>query len=245
MPGVAVSDRVGNLPINSNAQNIADPGALLGSLVSGNDNYWGGGEYVLCRATSALVQFALVVLTASFDATTKKWRHDAAPCPNTANLGQALGVAMTKCSAADQYVWAKIAGVVPINSNAAVAADSAFGIGAAGQAGANSAGKQVLGGRIIGASSTTVVKTLCRADAGSLRLFVPDSEGLFVGCYLSGTGIAAGSTVAAISPDGTEITLSAVTTARVSGTVTGTYNNGTVYYNIAHINRPRAQGAIT
>jgi glycerol uptake facilitator-like aquaporin len=62
---------------------------------------------------------------------------------------------------------------------------------------------------------------------------------------LSGTGIAAGTTITDIDPSGTQVTLSAVTTAAVNGTVTATYNNGTIFYNVAHINNPIAQGAIT
>ena len=57
--------------------------------------------------------------------------------------------------------------------------------------------------------------------------------------------IAAGTTVSSIDPSGRFVTLSAVTTAAVAGTVTATYNNATVFYNVAHINRPFAQGAIT
>ncbi len=48
-----------------------------------------------------------------------------------------------------------------------------------------------------------------------------------------------------IDPSGTLVTLSVATTAAVNGTVTGTYNNATIFYNVAHLNRPFAQGAIT
>ena len=76
-------------------------------------------------------------------------------------------------------------------------------------------------------------------------LQVPNSDGWFVGAYLSGTGIAAATTVSSIDPSGRFVTLSVVTTAAVSGSVTATYNNATIFYNVAHLNRPFAQGAIT
>jgi hypothetical protein len=90
-----------------------------------------------------------------------------------------------------------------------------------------------------------VAKANCAAANASRRLVTPNADGWFIGAYLSGTGIAAGTTVVSIDPDNRTVTLSADTTAQVTGTVTATYNNATVYYNIVHINRPFAQGAIT
>ena len=58
MPGAAVSDRIGNTPINNSFQNADVQSAVLGTLVQANDPYWGGGEYVYCRSTAALAQFA-------------------------------------------------------------------------------------------------------------------------------------------------------------------------------------------
>lgn len=243
MSGAAVkTGQVGNLPINSNYSNETAQKAVLGSRVFADDPYWGGGEFVYCRATAALVQFALVILTASFDSTNKKWLFDATPCPNTANLGIAVGVAMTKCSAAGEFCWVKVAGITPINGTASVAAGTAFGITAAGQVGAVADGKQICGARVVAAATTTVAKTLCVAHSGSTKLRVPNADGWFVGAYLSGTGIDSGTTVAAISPDGTEVTLSTATTAKVSGTVTATYNNSTVFYNVVNLNHAFAQG---
>lgn len=244
MPGGASSNRVGHKPLTSNFANETVQSGILGNRVIAEDPYWGGGEFVYCRATAALVQFALVILTASFDSTNKRWLFNATPCPNTANLGQAVGVAMTKCSAAGEFVWVKVSGITPVNGTASVAADTAFGITAAGQIGAVANGKQICGARVVAAATTTVAKTLCVADSGSLTLQVPNSDGWFVGAYLSGTGIDTGCTVAAISPDGRFVTLSTATTAKVSGTVTATYNNSTVFYNVVCMNNPFAQGQV-
>src|SRR5574343_241490 len=93
-----------------------------------------------------------------------------------------------------------IARVTPVNCSANVAADTTFGITAAGQAGANSAGKQILNGRVMAPATTTVAKANSVAANASNMLQVTNSDGWFVGVYLSGTGIAAGTTVTSIDP---------------------------------------------
>lgn len=224
--------------------NLADATSRMqpGTLVSAVDPYWGAGEFMYVKAGGAIRQYGLVVLTPA--PASGAYVFTATEVPNTANLGRSLGVAMTAMDSGD-FGWICVGGVVPVNSSAAVAADTTFGIAAAGQGGANSAGKQVLNARVVGASTATVAKANCTANSGSTKLNISGSDGWFAGIYLSGTGIAASTTVTDISPDGTQVTLSLATTAAVNGTVTGTYNNATVFYNIAHINRPFAQGAIT
>jgi len=213
-----------------------------GLIVDAVDPFWGGGEFIYVKANGSIRQYGLIVITQTI--ASGQVVYNATEVPNTANLGRTVAVAMVSASSG-QFFWACIGGVVPVNCNASVAADTTFGIAAAGQGGANSAGKQVLNARVVLAAAQTVAKTGCTANSGSTRLQVPSADGWFAGIYLSGTGIAAGTTVTDIDPSGTVATLSAATTAAVNGTVTGTYNNATVYYNIAHINRPFAQGAIT
>jgi hypothetical protein len=214
---------------------------LPGIMYDAIHPYWGGGEFVYCKANGSIRQFGLVVLTQTF--ANNQVVYNATEVPNTANLGRMVGVAMVSASSG-QFFWVCVTGVVPVNCNASVAADTTFGIAAAGQGGANGAGKQILNARIVVAASQTVAKTGV-ANNNSLQLIVNDSSGFFAGAFLSGTGIAAGTTIVDIDPSGTVITLSAATTAAVNGTVTATYNNATIFYNIAHINRPFAQGAIT
>lgn len=206
------------------------------------DPYWGSIEALYVRANGTIRQGGLVVLTQTLVA--GRWRWDATEVPNTANLGRPVYVAMTPMTVG-QFGWVSNMGIIPVNCNAALGADTTFGIAAAGQGGTNSAGKQVLNARIIAAAGTTVAKAGCTANAASNQLRISGPDGWFIGVYLSGTGIAAGTTVTDISPDGQTVTLSAVTTAAVNGTVTASYNNGTVFYNVAHIDHPLAQGAIT
>ena len=215
-----------------------------GQLLTATDNYWGTGEFIYGRANGAIRAFGLCVMTPVFDSTLGGYRWDFTEVPNTANLGRAVAVAPMALSAG-QYTWFQVTGITPLNCTASVAADTTFGIVAAGQGGANSAGKQVLNARVLAPATTTVIKQNATAASGSTVLQVPNTDGWFVGAYLSGTGIAAGTTVVSIDASQRFVTLSAATTAAVAGAVTATYNNATVFYNVVHLNRPFAQGAIT
>lgn len=216
----------------------------LGQIVTGVDAFFGGGEFVYCIATGTIGALGLVTVTAGYSSTLKQWIWRATPCPDTANLGQSVGVATTS-AAENDYLFVQIAGITPVNCDANVADNNPIGVAATGQGGALTAGKQILNCRTCGASSTTVAKTNCTNLKGSLELTVQDSHGWFIGCYLSGTGVASGATVADISPDGKTVTMSAVSTAAITGTVTGTYNNSTIFYNLVMINRPFLQGQIS
>lgn len=212
-----------------------------GLIIDAVDNYFGGGSFVYGKANGTISMAALCTVTPVI--TSGKYETVMQEVPNTANLGRSLVVAMTSMTDG-QFGWFCVSGIVPVKCNASVAADTTFGIAAAGQGGANSAGKQVLGGRVAIAATQTVAKAGV-ANNASNKLTVSGADGWFIGAYLSGTGIAAGTTVTDIDPSGTQVTLSANTTAAVNGTVTATYNNATIFYNVAHINNPIAQGAIT
>lgn len=212
-----------------------------GQLFDVQHPYWGGMRVIYAKAGGSIRQFGLCVLTPVI--TSGQAVYSATEVPNTANLARSLCVALTSMTSG-QFGFFVISGLVPINCSASVAADTSFGIAAAGQGGAVAAGKQVLGGRVTIAAAATVVKAGCTGKVGSTQLIIPSADGWFCGIYLSGTGIAAGCTVTDIDPSGKIVTLSAALTA-APGSVTGTYNNATVYYNVAHINNPIAQGAIT
>lgn len=252
MPGFATFDLVGAQPLTSfwnldtvpPGGDLAQPRLQPGQVLSGADLYWGGGEFMYVKAGGSIRQFGLCVILPTFNSTLQQWEYVATEVPNTANLGRTLGVAMRNATV-NQYLWLQIAGVTPVNCSASVAADTTFGITAAGQGGANSAGKQILNARVVAAGSTTVVKAGCFAPNGSTILNVPNCDGWFPGIYLSGTGIQAGTTATNIDINARTVTLSLATNATVNGSITGTYNNATIFYNVAHINRPLAQGAIT
>lgn len=213
-----------------------------GLHVDAVSTFWGGGEFVYGRASAGIRQFGLAVCTPSI--TGGAIRHNFAEVPNTANLTQSLYIAVTAMNEGD-WGWFMQSGCLPVNCNASVTANTTFGIAAAGQGGANSAGKQVLGGRIALAATTTVAKANCTGLAGQNVITVPDAAGWFIGAYLSGTGVGSGAKITSISSDERSVVVDVNNSAAVTGTVTATYNNSTIYYNVAYIDRPNAQGAIT
>lgn len=237
-------------PINQTYAQDTTLDENMGTLVPAVDPYYGGGEFVFAFFSAITPEKALVALTPTFDSTNNRWRINATAVANTANLGQSLGVAVMPATAAGTYGWVQVHGITPVACNAAVAADTSFGIAAAGQGGAVAAGKQVLNARIVGASGTTIVKVSAGGVngvgvTGDNRIQLNNTDGLFVGGYVAGTGIAAGAKITAIDVAEQLITVSANHTATVTGNVTMTPNNGTIFYNTAFLNRPFAQGAIT
>lgn len=212
-----------------------------GLIVPAVDDYWGGAEVMYLYAAGSIRQGGMCVVTPT--AQTGGLRFEASEIPNTANLGRSVCFAMTSMTVG-QWGWFMVSGMMPINCQASVAADTSFGVAAAGQGGANSAGKQILSARSILAAAATVVKA-ATGNVGSKVINVNGDAGWFIGAYLSGTGIAAATVIVDIDPSGTAVTINnALTTAWIGGNVTATYNNATVYYNVACFNRPFAQGRI-
>jgi hypothetical protein len=242
MPYASLSGPVGNPQVANFGLPDTTARAVPGLQADFVDNYWGGAEMVYVQANGTIRVGALVALNPAL--TSGRYQFMATEVTNTTLMGRPVYVAMVPMTVG-QFGWVAATGLVPVLCNATVAADTTFSIVAAGQGGALAASKQVVNARVISPATTTVAKTGCVANSGSTRLSIPSADGWFIGAYLSGTGIAALTIVSDIDPSGTQVTLSVATTAAVNGTVTATYNNATIFYNIAHINRPFAQGAIT
>lgn len=162
--------------------------------------------------------------------------------PSTANQGFPFVVARQVMGAANNWGWYQFEGVCPLQVSASVAQGTAIGIGtSAGKAGTNTAGKQLLGVRVLEASTFAITK-LGITTNGDKRLFLTNVDGLFVGLAVSGTGVAASSTIAGIDPSRRFITLNNALTASGGGvTITFTYTG----FVLAHLVAPFAQGAIT
>ena len=220
----------------------------VGSIRTFNDPFWGGLECIrLSIPVSTVVQVGqLSTITNTFGFVS---------VPNTTLLGQSVafaGVNIPSNATFVQYAWFVIAGRYPVYAGASVAADTAFGITAAGQTGAVAAGKQILNARVQAAATTTVIKANTSTQNGSSLLKVSNSDGWFVGVALTGTGIPASTSVGAIDPTGTVVSMvqTGTTTAQLATatgavSVTGTYNDATKFWNVATFNRPTAQGQIT
>lgn len=213
----------------------------LGATITVVDPYYGGQE---------LIYLAVPVSTALKVGHAVTWdiNNNIVALPNTANQGVPVALALNAVASDAsnvQYSWFVIEGQTLAWSNASVAAAALIGVVAAGQLGANSAGKEILNVRVAAAATTTVAKANTNTQSGSTLLRVLNTDGWFVGIALSGTGIAASTTVTAIDPDNRTVTMNNAATATGSVTVTGTRNDATNFYNVVTIDRPFAQGAIT
>lgn len=212
----------------------------LGETLNAVDPYWGLGEFIYLKSNDAVLKGSLVM----WDET-----YQAALLPNTANQGFPFAVAMAP-AASGTYFWAQLSGRCVYKTNATVAADAAIGIGAAGIAGTNTAGKQMLNTRNrVSATGTVSFTNTQTVNGTNVITVVKGYDGAFLGMALSGTGIPASTVVAGLDPDGKRIyTGSAIgtfgdknSTATGLITMTGTYTG----YGSGMISRPFCQGAIT
>lgn len=215
----------------------------LGTIVQANDPYYGGQELIyLQMPTSTAYKVGHIVTWGATAATP----FLASAVANTANLGRVLGFMLNAVasSTSTQYAWAVIGGTCPVYSDASVAADTALGITAAGQAGAIANGKQILNARVVVAATGTVAKTGLTRN-GSKVITFGNVDGFFVGQALTGTGVGSSALISAIDPDNRTVTASVVSTATGSVTVTATNNDSTSYWNTVVCNRPFAQGQVS
>lgn len=237
-----------------NGPGSVPPAMPNGCIVPGYDNYWGGVEFQYVQAQTTIAPWTpCTILPALVGG---RFQFVASAVANTANQSRPLGIAIA-AMAAGQYGWVAVSGLVPVLSTASVAANTSLGITGAGTLGASSAGKEIE--NLIGVlpATTTVVKNNATLVSGSpIIQFTGNNtiDGLFIGCALSGTGIPANAVVQSIDPDGRRVTMStgpgvagATLNATASGgvAITGTYNDGTNFYNIVQLNRPFCQGRIT
>jgi hypothetical protein len=237
---------------------FAGPGSApnfmpAGVIVPGYDNYWGGVEFMYVQANGAIPVWQLVQIIPAV--VSGRIQFQATVLANAANQVRPVGVAI-QTMAATQFGWVAVGGLVPVSCTATVAANTPFGIAAAGQGGADSAGKEIENAVVILPATTTVTKNATLVANSPIVQITGNNtiDGLFVGCAVSGTGIPAATVVGALDPDGRRFTMTAgpgAGGANVNATagggivLTGTYNDGTNFYNIAHLNRPFAQGRIT
>jgi len=233
---------VKNLSMAAAASDTQEHG--LGETVIGEHPYWGSAKFVYGRYMAAISRLGVAVLDPTYNTGEARYRIGWNPVPNTANTGKCVGIAMANGSGG-QFGWFMVEGVVPAQSSASVAADTACGVTAAGQIGAISNGKQILRARVIRAATTTVTTTGHTAIVGTTRIQVKDTTGFFPGVFLSGTGIASGCTVTDVSPDSKVLTISAATTAAMAGTLTATYNDGTTFFNVLQLNNAFVQGQVS
>lgn len=225
LSGILGHQAAGDMMIPDTTQKVA-----LGTVIDFMDPYYGFQRLVYAKAAAAQETGSLVYFDNSWVAT---------DIANTANLGHPIAVAKAAMGA-NTYGWYVTEGLAPWSASASVAAGVAFGITAAGQCGANSAGKQILGARVAVASTGTFTRTIT-TSSGSTTMRATSTDGFFVGLAISGTGVAASSTIATIDSDGVTFTTNNAATA--TGTVTGTLTY--TGFLLVYTNGAFGQGAIT
>jgi len=220
-----------------------------GELTMAEDPAWGPGELIFARAGGAVPLAQICALIQVWDATNLTIQQNMTPVPNTANLGKALYVYVGNTAlTTGQYGWFMMSGTYPVSCTATVAADTALGIAAAGQGGAITAGKQILNARSVIAATQTVVSASvgsAYSQSGALTIQVRNTQGFFPGVYLSGTGVGAAAICSFVDPIRGLLGTTVANSANVTGNVTATYNNATIFYNVVSMNRMFAQGQIT
>lgn len=236
---------IGNWPIGN--FNVPDTTQRhpLGTVVTVADPYWGGREliylsYSFTNGTALQVGAVLAYdVAASFVSTL---------VANTANLGKSVAFSLdgilSTAATGTYYIWAVISGQCPVWSSASIAANTALGIVAAGQAGAIANGKEINNARVTLPATTTVVKANTGTTNGNKNLLVPNADGWFIGCSISGTGITT-SLVTSIDPNNRLVTVASNSSASGAVSATATYNDATNFFNVVTCDRPFAQGAIT
>lgn len=134
-----------------------------------------------------------------------------------------------------QYAWFGVTGTSPVWALAATAITDKMHISASAGAAFVTAttGRLLIGLNPIIASTGTVIKSNVGIVSGSPNLAVSDSDGLFIGQNVSGTGITT-SLITAISADGRTVTLASNSTATASTTATATNNDATNFFPICN-----------
>lgn len=231
----------------------------LGTVVSVVDPWWGGQEYIYGRvAASQTVRVGSVVAMDSSGGTTANNQLSYPTmtlAASTANLGQPIAVAINAVTTgANQSAvgWFGIRGRFPLYSSASVAANALIAVAATGQGGAIANGKEIVNARVIQAATATIAKT-CSTVAGSniIRPLNGIADGWFVGLVLTSTSWSGNAFISSIAADGSMTLVTAfggstatTVTATASVTVTGTFNDGTNFWNVVDIDRPFMQGQI-
>lgn len=205
-----------------------------GFLYSAIDSYWGYGEFIYGKATATIPSGSICSMNYVLTNGALELQMTA-QATGVANGGNPLAVAMTNFTVG-QFGWYCVGGLVPMATTTSIANGVKIGLSqtTAGRANTFATTFGVLNAISILASATTVVKTGCKGNSGDFNITIPNAEGWFIGCVLTGTGVGASALVTNVSPDGRTVTVSVANSAAVTGSVTATYTG----FIVAQINRP-------
>lgn len=209
-----------------------------GMVVTAFDNYWGWGEFIYGKASATVPMGSVCTILPVLVSGALEYQMTAAA--KVASAARPYCVAMASFTVG-QFGWFAISGLVPVAKlpAATLAAGASFSISTtAGQVDAALATFGVQGATVILPTATTVVKAGCKGNSGDFNITIPNAEGWFIGCVLTGTGVGASAKVVSVSPDGRTVTVDVANSAAVTGSVTATYTN----FVMALISRPAGLG---
>jgi hypothetical protein len=209
-----------------------------GFIASAEDPVWGPGEFVFARASAGIRIGALCQSLYVWDATNKVFTYNMLESTATANAARPFYVYMGNTAlTAGQYGWFMTSGQYPVNGTSTITANTAAGHNGAGQLTADAATFGIDGLIVITPATNTVVSAAISGLLGSNQIFLQSTAGFFPGVYVSGTGVGAAAICSFVDPLGKYILVTVVNSAAVSGNVTATYNNATIFYNVIQCNR--------
>lgn len=208
-----------------------------GFIARAEDPVWGPGEFIFARVSAGIRLYAGCQGIPVWDATNKVYTYNMQEWTATANAGRPFYVWQGGAAGtAGQYGWFQMSGRSPVNSSASIAAGVAGGHNAAGQLTADAATFGIEGAIVI-TPATQTVASAGRGVSGDNIIYLDSVAGFFVGGYLSGTGVGAAAIVSSVNANGKFITTTVVNSATVTGNVTITYNNASIFYNVLEMNR--------
>lgn len=224
-------------------QTIATPANLAaipispGFIATAEDPVWGPGEFIFGRVSAGIRLYGGCMALPVWDATNKVYTYNFLEWTATANASRPYYVYQGNVAGtAGMYAWFQMSGRSPLNCDADIAAGAKVSHNAAGR-GAADAATFGLDGTLIITPSTQTVLSAGKGVAGSNVIYLDNTAGFFVGGYLSGTGVGAAAIVSFVDPLGKYVLTTVVNAATVTGNVTITYNNGTIFYNVIEMNR--------
>lgn len=209
-----------------------------GFIVRAEDPVWGPGEFIFGRVSAGIRLYGGCMALPVWDATNKVFTYNFLEWTATANASRPYYVYQGNAAGlTGQYAWFQMSGRSPLNCSASVAAGVAIGHNAAGQGTADAATFGIEGEICVTPATQTVVSGPASGVSGDTRINLPSTAGFFVGGYVSGTGVGAAAIVSFVDPMGRFILVTVANSAAVTGNVTITYNNATIFYNVIEMNR--------
>jgi hypothetical protein len=209
-----------------------------GFIATAEDPVWGPGEFMFGRISAGIRIYGGCMALPVWDVTNRVYTYNFLEWTAVANASRPYYVYQgNRAGLTGEYAWFQMSGRSPVNSTLDIAAGTGAGHNATGQMTAATATFGLDGALVITPSTQTVVTPVISGVAGQNVIYLQNTAGFFVGGYVSGTGVGVAAIVSFVDPFGKYILVTVVNSATVTGNVTITYNNATIFYNVLEMNR--------